>query len=346
VKLTEQLDILLITFGTLALSFGLTVAVRKLALMRGMLDVPNHRSSHAVPTPRGGGVAIVVSANLALVVLVALHRIPWNVFLALCGGIAVAVVGFIDDRHPVRPSIRLSVHLGAAMWALACLGGLPQLQIGATTFPVGPWGYVFGALGIVWTLNLFNFMDGIDGIAASEATFVAWAGAVLWVVAIPGSSTPAVACVLGAACCGFLLLNWPPAAIFMGDVGSGYVGYALAVLALSAGRESSGWLSVWLILGGVFFIDATVTLVRRSLRGERLYEAHRSHAYQHLSRRWRGHLPVTKAVILIDLLWLLPCAALATFQPRYGAWVLLAALVPLVVVVCAAGAGQPERAAG
>ena len=132
-------------------------------------------------------------------------------------------------------------------------------------------------------LNLFNFMDGIDGLAASEALFVIRAGA--WLSAAGGGVTAASG-VLAGACAGFLLWNWPPARIFLGDAGSGYLGYVTAVLALASARGNSDAIWVWLILGGVFFVDATVTLVRRVLRGEHVHEAHRTHSYQWLARRW------------------------------------------------------------
>jgi Fuc2NAc and GlcNAc transferase len=153
----------------------------------------------------------------------------------------------------------------------------------------------------------------------------------------------AVGLLIGASCAGFLLWNWPPARIFMGDVGSGYLGYVIAVLALAASRESPASLWTWLILGGVFFVDATVTLARRLLRGERVYEAHRSHAYQWLARRWGSHKSVTMTVTAVNLLWLLPCASFAARYPQWDLWTVLVALIPLGVGAIAAGAGRREN---
>jgi Fuc2NAc and GlcNAc transferase len=191
-------------------------------------------------------------------------------------------------------------------------------------------------------LNLFNFMDGIDAIAASEAAFVAAAGALLGVVSgsMPGVS--AVALAFAATCCGFLVWNWPPARIFMGDVGSGYLGFVLSVLALAAARDNSAALWIWLILGGVFFVDATVTLVRRLVRREHLHQGHRSHGYQWLARRWGSHLRVTVAVLAVNVFWLLPCAAFAALHPSQAATATCVALAPLVVIALAAGSGRPE----
>jgi Fuc2NAc and GlcNAc transferase len=202
--------------------------------------------------------------------------------------------------------------------------------------------YIVAVLGIVWVLNLYNFMDGIDGLAASEAVFVSWGGAFLLVFGGAPAGVAAAALAFGAACVGFLLWNWPPAKIFMGDVGSGYIGYTIAVLALGAFRENAPSLSVWLILSGVFIVDASVTLLRRLARRERVFAAHRSHAYQWLSRRLGSHKTVTVAVLAMNFLWLLPLALFATVYPRRALWGAVGALGSLVIVALVAGAGRPE----
>jgi Fuc2NAc and GlcNAc transferase len=336
-----RFDTALTALAALLLTLLLTGVMRKLALAHGVLDVPNERSSHSTPTPRGGGVAIVLATIAASVSLAWRGVLDFNLFLALTGGgIIVALVGFLDDRRQLSARIRLAAHLAAAVWALVCLGGLPPLRYADHIVSFGWAGYVVGALGIAWTVNLFNFMDGIDGIAASEAMFVAWGGALLAFVSGPSATVPAIGLAFGAVCCGFLLWNWPPAKIFMGDAGSGYMGYVIVVLALAAARENPVALLVWLILGAVFFSDATVTLVRRLARGERLYEAHRTHAYQSLFRRWGSHRSVTVAVTIVNLVWLFPCAWLATVRPGRAAWIAVIALVPLALLVFVAGAGR------
>jgi Fuc2NAc and GlcNAc transferase len=337
-----RLNLILIAIGCLVASALVTGRVRRFLVSRRQLVIPGERSLHEVPTPQGGGVAIVAATIAAQCVLAALGIVPFKALLAFGGGgIAVAVIGYLDDRRHISPLLRISVHLAAALWALFWLGGLPAISIAGRSMTLGVGGYVLGALGIIWSLNLFNFMDGIDGVAASEATFVALAGAMLSVVIGTSAAAPTVALMLGCACMGFLIFNWPPAKIFMGDVGSGYVGYTIALLVVAAARDNAvNWL-VWLILGAVFVVDATLTLARRMLRGERVYEAHRSHAYQRLARRW-GHLPVTVGVLAVNLLWLLPCAWLATVYPEQSAWIAIAALTPLVLVALAVGVGTAE----
>lgn len=338
-------EITLIGVAALALSALLTGIVRRLALARGLLDVPNARSSHIEVTPRGGGLAMMLVATAASIALAYLGRIPLDLFLALVGGgTAVAAIGFMDDRRPMPAWLRLVVHVSAAIWALAWIGAPAAVRVGAQIIPLGWAGAILTTLGIVWTLNLFNFMDGIDGIAASEAIFMACGGALLMLGSGTSTGAATVGLILGATCCGFLLWNWPPAKIFMGDVGSGYLGYVIAILILSAARDNSNAVWVWLILGGAFFVDATVTLVRRTVGGDRIFEAHRSHAYQWLARRWGSHRRVTVALTALNLLWLFPCAYLTLLYPSRAAWIALASLTPLVIAAIAAGAGRRESA--
>ncbi|HUL19618.1 MAG TPA: glycosyltransferase family 4 protein [Steroidobacteraceae bacterium] len=329
--------------ASLLVSACLTAAARRFALRRGMLDVPNARSSHQRATPRGGGIAIVITVSVMTLMLALAGMVARNFCVALLGGgVLVAAVGFVDDRRALPASVRFAAQTLATAWALWWIGGLTQLQMGGQVVHPGWPGALIAALGILWTMNLFNFMDGIDGLAAAEAVFVAGAGAVLAAVAGHGAIA-AVAWVLAWASAGFLCWNWPPARIFMGDVGSSYLGYAIALLALGDVQSQPAAVWVWLILGGVFFVDATVTLVRRWLRRERVSQAHRQHAYQWLARRF-GHRPVTIGVLLVDLLWLFPCALLASRQPPLATATVIGALLPLVVVALRAGAGRREVA--
>jgi Fuc2NAc and GlcNAc transferase len=339
VKLTVLASLVAALIG----SVFATGAMRRFAFARGMLDVPNRRSSHKVVTPRGGGAAIVLVTSLACAALVVLDDLRASVFGAVVvGGAVVAIVGFFDDRNSVSPRVRLLVHFAAAIWADALLGGLPALPIGSHLVQLGWVGHVLAVLSIVWTLNLFNFMDGIDGIAAAEAVFISLAGAVLGLVVGHWQAVAPVALVFAAACGGFLCWNWPPAKIFMGDVGSGYLGYVIAVAALAAAREDPVAAWVWLILGAAFFIDSTLTLVRRAARGDRIYVAHRSHAYQWLARRYSSHLKVTLGTVLLNLLWLLPCSIVAARHPERAAAVTLIACVPVFLLAWVAGAGRRE----
>jgi len=332
----------LLIFLIVALSAFLTGLVRRYALARSLLDVPNARSSHSVPTPRGGGVAIVVSAVLGLPALSVAGVLSWPALWALLGsGGLVALIGFLDDHGHIAARWRLLAHFAAASWALAWLGGAPPLTLFGAVIDLGWLGLGLAAVYLVWLLNLYNFMDGIDGIASVEAICVCVGAALLYIVT--GHAGPAMApLVIGAAAAGFLFWNFPPARIFMGDAGSGFLGIVLGVMSLHAAWAAPQLFWSWVILLGVFVVDATVTLLRRLLRGDKVYEAHRSHAYQYASRRFGRHLPVTLAVAAIDLLWLLPIALWVGIGRLDGLLGVALAYLPLVVLALKFHAGELE----
>ena len=326
----------------------LTGWLRGHALRAQWLDVPNARSSHQAPTPRGGGLAVVLAASLGFTALWWFGRIDLRLWLALVGGgTAVAGIGLCDDRRPVAAGVRLAAHLAIAAAVLGVLGGLPPLAVGTRTLDLGLAGNVLGVLTIAWTVNLFNFMDGIDGIAAGEAVFIAASVAVLGAGFAPApallAGVPAAALLFAAAGLGFLSWNWPPARIFLGDVGSGYLGFVIAVLAIAHGRSLSQAPWVWLTLGAAFFADASATLLRRLARSESPHHAHRTHAYQWLARRWRGHRPVTVALLLGNLVLSLPLAVWGLRVPAQAPWATAIAVGVWLAIVLAAGAGRVER---
>jgi Fuc2NAc and GlcNAc transferase len=328
-----------------ALAWWLTGAMRRYALARQLLDVPNARSSHTTPTPRGGGVAIVTSFLLAVLWLALADVIDRRLAAALFGaGAGCALLGFLDDHGHIAARWRLLGHFAAAGWALYWLGGAPPLMLFGHTLAAGWFADALAALYLVWLLNLYNFMDGIDGIAAVEAITVCL-GAMALVGLAPGIGSAAeigLPLLLGGAVAGFLVWNFPPARIFMGDAGSGFLGITLGILSLHAGGTAPPQPWSWLILLGVFVVDATVTLLRRLLRGERVYEAHRSHAYQHVARRV-GHLRVTLAVTVINVAWLLPIALGVALNRIDGGLGLVIAYAPLVLLAVRFRAGLPER---
>jgi Fuc2NAc and GlcNAc transferase len=341
---SHVLSLFLIVISAVA-SWCAVGVVRRYALRR-LLDVPNDRSSHAMPTPRGGGLgfALVHVASIFLAASYAMVR-P-ELFAALVGGgIVVSLVGFLDDHGHVSASLRLACHFTVFAWAIWWLGGLPAVDFGWGPVNLSWLGSALLMLYLAWFLNLFNFMDGIDGIAGMQAATMCGSAALLvahagqdWRDALP-------LWLLVAATVGFLSWNWPPAKVFMGDVGSGYLGYVLGVLALWTVVE--GWLTpwVWLILGGAFLADATVTLVVRARSGVRVTSAHCSHAYQRLSRRYGSHRVVTTGFFLVNLFWLAPWAWVATTRPAMGAMASVLSLVPLFFAAARLGAGRPDQPA-
>jgi Fuc2NAc and GlcNAc transferase len=330
--------------AVIGISYVLTYCLRRYALHKSLLDIPNGRSSHTVPTPRGGGVAIVVSFLAALVCVYGAGLIDLSSFMALLGaGSVIAALGFLDDHGHIAARWRLLGHFLAAAWGLFWLGGLPAIPLFGVEFDLGLIGNVLAAFYLVWLLNLYNFMDGIDGIASVEAITVCLGVVIIYALSgFPGLIGLPV--LLACAVAGFLIWNFPPAKIFMGDAGSGFLGIILGVLSLQAAWISSQLLWAWLILLGVFIVDATVTLIRRLVRGDKIYEAHRSHAYQFASRRFGRHLPVTSAVGVINLCWLLPLALCVTRFGLDGALGLIIAYTPLVILAIRFKAGTLEVA--
>lgn len=326
-----------------ALSLFLTAGLRKYALACSLVDVPNARSSHSIPTPRGGGVAIVVAFLLALPLLGWYELVPIATLLGVGGaGVLVAVVGFMDDHGHIPARWRLLGHFCAAIWALYWLGGLPEVRLFGFDVNLGWIGHLLAAFYLVWMLNLYNFMDGIDGVASIEALcsclgacLLYWISGYVDLLWLPLLLSMAVA--------GFLYWNFPPARIFMGDAGSGFLGMTLAGISLQAAWVDAQLLWGWLILLGVFIVDATFTLIRRLARGEKVYEAHRSHAYQFASRHYGKHLPVTLAVMAINLLWLLPTSLAVVVFKLDGFTATLVAYVPLIVLAVKFRAGQLEE---
>jgi Fuc2NAc and GlcNAc transferase len=309
-----------------------------------MLDVPNARSSHVFPTPRGGGMAIVVVMLAGLVVLYLQAQMAGTMLVALGGaGALVAAVGWLDDRGHVAARWRLLVHFIAAGWGLAWLGGVPALELFGLRLEPGLVGFCLGLLFLVWLLNLYNFMDGIDGIAGVEVVSVCVGGC--WLGWLAGLAPPdlLLPALLAAAALGFLCWNWPPARIFMGDAGSGFIGLMLGLLSVVAAHQSLVLFAGWLMLLAVFVSDATLTLLRRLFRGQRLTQAHCSHAYQQAARRWGSHRPVTLGVIGINLCWLLPLASLTVAGYLAPAIGVLLAYVPLILLALWLKAGAEEK---
>ena len=277
--------------------FFLIELIRRYTLKKNLIDTPNERSSHSVSTPRGGGPSIIV---IFLISISFVDSLPTDIFMVLIGsGSVIAIIGFWDDHDHVPAKWRLLSHFAASFWALYYFGGIPEFQFLDFSLDSGWFGIGVVAFVLVWLLNLFNFMDGIDGIAASEAIFVSSAGAFFcWLM---GTDTISIILlILAASTAGVLALNWPPAKIFMGDVGSNFLGLIIGVIAYASILEgASVW--IWLILLAVFLVDSGVTLLRRILNGEKWHEAHCSHAYQHAAKKW-GHKKVTISVILINIL--------------------------------------------
>ena len=321
-------------------SWILTWLFFRYAVMRNVLDIPNHRSSHKIPTPRGGGVAFVISIIMTVPSLHSLGFLtPQGSIALMSAGVFVATLGFLDDHDHLPVSWRLLGHALAAILALYWMHGFPEIIVGIWLLPVGVWANILGFFYFIWFINFYNFMDGLDGLAASEAICVCLGAALIdWLCGDPGLMV--LPLVLAASVFGFLLFNWPPARIFMGDAGSGFLGFILAVLSLQATHLYRQLFWSWLILLGVFIVDATYTILRRACQLEKIYQAHSTHAYQRAARRFGAHAPVTVGSIMINILWLWPMAILVGLEKLNGLLGLMIAYVPLLALAIFWGAGK------
>jgi Fuc2NAc and GlcNAc transferase len=335
----------IITLLSVVLVVASAVATRQLIVNShrfSKMDIPNERSSHITPTPRGGGIAFVAASLIGFLLLLLNNALNGTELLALCcAGSIVAIAGHLDDRQKISgATVRLVLHAISAVILIVGVGIPSELAIFERTVNTGLVGSILGVVYLVWLLNLFNFMDGTDGIAASEAIFVVLAGAFLNFHVISDANHSVAAVVLAASTFGFILYNWSPAKIFMGDVGSGFLGIVIGGLSLIAANQDPELLWVWIILLAVFVSDATVTLIRRLLRKQKPHVAHRSHAYQHLAIRLNSHAKVALLVLAVNIVWLLPIAFFVADKQLAGTTGVIIAYVPLLVAALAFGAGK------
>jgi len=284
-----------ILFITLAISsFLLTFAIIKLALKNKIISVPNERSLHDSPTPVGGGLAIVITWYAGISFLFYSGLIEARLYYALLSGIVLTVVSLIDDIIDLKPVIRLVFQFITALLAVYFLGGLRQFVITSFDFNYQFVLYPLAVIGMVWFINLFNFMDGVDGFASLEAIIIC-----LLMYFLSGST---IILVLIACVSGFLYWNWPKAKIFMGDVGSTQLGFVLVVLGIYAHNSYQFSILNWMMISSPFWFDATLTLYRRWKNGEKLGEAHRKHAYQRIVKAGFSHFKVNMFLLGINAL--------------------------------------------
>lgn len=263
-------------------------------IKRSLVASVNERSSHTVPTPHGGGIAIAITWFIGLFYLFFIGQIEENLFYALLFGAVISIVSFFDDIYELSPKLRLIIQAIVAIGGLYFLGGFETLTFGIFDIQNPIFTNIFAFFMIIWFINLYNFLDGINGYAGSEALFLAVAGFILF-----GGNHFLV---LAVAVLGFLYWNWNKAKIFMGDVGSTLLGYNIAIFTIYYANQEPTNFWIWIILFGVYWFDATLTLIRRKLNKERLSLAHKKHAYQRLTQVGWSHYKVTNYSIGLNIL--------------------------------------------
>ncbi len=307
---------------------------RSVALRLGFVAIPNKRTMHSGAVPVGGGIVISVVWLGSIAVLFALGHLSLPIFLALFfGGLGLTVLGVIDDAMNLGALTKFGGQIGIVVWAFYWVGDMPPFSVLNHSYELGWLGFFLGGLLVLWLLNLFNFIDGIDGLCASGSVFVSTSMAVILHIE-QMYLLSLLLYLLAMAVAGFLWFNWPPAKLFMGDSGSVFLGYVLGVLMFVSSNQNPALLWVWLITMSYFLADATTTLLLRVRYVKPFYVAHRHHAYQTLASRLDSHLRVTSYLVMLKLLWLLPLAVLAYLFPKFGFFLFLVAFLP-VALFCA-----------
>jgi len=301
-------------------SFSLTYFVRKWAISKSILDVPNERSSHSIPTPRGGGIAIAIAWFIGLLYFHFTNKIDKQLFLALLSGMPLAIIGILDDILNLKPGLRFLVQFLSAGLALFFLSGLQVLDFGLFSIESQWLLMPIGLIAIMWAVNLFNFLDGIDGYISTEVIFICIAYFVIF--------QENITLILALAVLGFLAWNWPKAKIFMGDVGSTLLGFNIAILAIYYQNETEISIIVSLILTSVFWFDATITLLRRIKNKEKLKEAHRKHAYQRIVQAGFSHQKTVLWALVLNMVGF----GLAWMAIRFENWNWMFLVINLVIL--------------
>lgn len=306
------MDIVVILLS-FAITCLLTSLVRKILLRRNLLDLPNERSSHKQPVPRGGGWALLVLLLPSLLIAgYWQHNLRTHAGL-LAGIVLLAIISWFDDKKGVSPRARLSLHLLAASLGTLCFPPQFLLLDGLLPFQIDR---VIMIVGWAWFINLYNFMDGIDGLTGVETIAIATGTCLL--MTATGNNDPFLSILnllLTGSCLGFLVFNWHPAKIFLGDVGSVPLGYltGFGLLSLAVG----GHLIPALILPLYYLADSGITITRRALRGEKIWQSHRQHFYQVAARGVGRHDRVVFYIITCNIA-LIGLSLLAISQPLSG----------------------------
>jgi len=276
------------------LSFALTYLIKNYALKKSLVAQVTERSSHTIPTPHGGGIALAITWFIGIVYLYFVGEIESSLFYALLVGFIISIVSFFDDLYELSPKLRLFVQGLVAILGLYFLGSFESLTFGLFDISNFIFTNVFAFLLIVWFINLTNFIDGINGYVGSEFVFLSFSGFLLF--------SDAHFIVLGVCVLGFLFWNWNHAKIFMGDVGSTLLGYNIAIFTIYYANQEANNFWIWIILFSLFWFDATFTLIRRKLNSEKLSQAHKKHGYQRLTQSGWSHYKVTNYSIVVNMI--------------------------------------------
>lgn len=315
------LNIILLVLGIKLMKFYELYALKK-----NILALPGNRTLHNSSTPRGGGIVFSILFILGICTLFFLDSINFQALMVFGVGCFIAAIfGFIDDMIDISEVYKLCLQFFLAFWAIYWLNTSVLIE----WIPYWLSVLVIAFL-LVWMINLYNFMDGIDGMAISGALFISILSAILSL--INGGIQLSLILILLASCSlGFIFYNWPPARIFMGDSGSIFLGYFFGALVLKSLIDNDFSIWVWIIIFSYFLVDTTLTLLLRIFIVKK-YLPHRSHAYQNLARIWNSHTKVTLLVMAYHFFWILPLSILATMNSNLEIISALLAIFPVILI--------------
>ncbi len=314
-------------------ALALTLGYKRLAVGLGLYDVPNHRSSHSTPVPIGAGVVFLLCSAPAMVILQYFKIISFNTCkLFLCGTLLCTLLGFVDDIKPLSAMKRLSVQFFLALWVILELTQYLEISFEVKFIPINSVivSVLFGVLFVMWMVNLFNFMDGMDGFLGSQSSLFALGSAGLCYYS--GNLGLAYAyLVLLAVLLAFLVFNWRPAKLFMGDAGAYFLGFSFALLGLVGKVELEQSLVAQVILMAVVISDATLTLLVRLYTTHRMFQGHRTHGFQKLKiqKEMRGSR-IIGLYSLLGFAWCMPLSFLAVTYPQLSVLFCLIAYLPIL----------------
>jgi Fuc2NAc and GlcNAc transferase len=303
---------------------------KKLAIKFKILANPNFRSLHESPIPNGGGVVFSFVFSICVLILWLLDEVSnLIIMLFFYGALVATFFGFLDDLKNISAKKKLIVQILISGWTLYCLDG--GLIFGFEKIPEIA-SLLISIFLLVWIINAYNFMDGIDGLALSGATF--FSGLTAFILYLNNGSSELIILLLLLMTCSasLLVFNWPPATIFMGDAGSIFLGYVFGAIILLTIMSNDISISTWLVVFGYFFGDTTMTQIMRVVLVKKWYKAHRSHAYQNLARITNSHSKITMSVTLYHIFWVFPLALWSVFQPEIAAIPAIMAISPGLLI--------------
>jgi len=303
---------------------------KKYAIFNGIISNPNYRTLHEVPIPSGGGVIFSLLFILSIFLIWLNQQLSNNLFFMLgVGGVTASLLGFKDDISNIKASNKLIIQLILSSWVIFCLYLDNLLYLN--------WLPIFILIPVllfvmVWFVNAYNFIDGVDGMAASGAIFLSLTLALVLFLTDKSVELIPVFILIAILVGGFISFNWPPASIFMGDAGSVFLGYTFGSLMLYTTLNGDITVWVWITVFGYFFADTMVTQIVRVILVEKWYLPHRSHAYQNLARITASHSKVTSGVVLYNILWVLPLTLLSVFRPENEVIIAILANLPALII--------------